>query len=275
MKKWQVAVSILLIFALGTAVGAYGSRVAYKKRVSSALTGEGTPGIKIIQRMVERLDLSESQRTAINAIVVENNEKWESIRQEYEPKIKALFETVVEETKKELTPEQQEEVEQMSADVERRLPRRNRSSSRSAAPPDGATSPDRDQQRESKSNQDRVGTFLDQLQVDLEKSAVLRTIIEADIETQNALREDFQKSQEASEEKFRKESDNAWLATEKKLEELLTSEQMETYRQLMRREEQHPDDFIFDMPGTAWEQKNFKREDKPTSAGGQPGKTQM
>jgi len=274
MKKWQIAVSILLIFAVGTAVGAYGSRVNYKNRVSKALTSEGTPGIKVIQKMVERLDLSESQRTAIGAIVDENNETWESIRQEYEPKIQALFKTVIEETKKELTPQQREEVEKMSADVERRLPRRSHSSPRSAASPEGSASSDMDPSRVSKSNPGRVGAILDELQVDPDKLAALQTIIEADLEIREVLQADLQKSQAAFEEKFRKETDNAWLATEKNLKELLTTEQMETYVQLTHRAEPFPDDFIFDIPGNNREQKNFRREDKSVSAGGESGKAQ-
>ena len=274
MKKWQIAVSILLIFAVGTAVGAYGSRVNYKNRVSKALTSEGTPGIKVIQKMVGRLDLSESQRTAISAIVDENNETWESIRQEYEPKIQALFKTVIEETKKELTPQQREEVEKMSADVERRLPRRSHSSPRSAASPEGSVPSDMDPPHVSKSNPGRVAAILDELQVDPDKLAALQTIIEADLEIREVLREDFQKSQESSEEKFHKESDNAWLATEKKLEGLLTPEQIETYGQLMRREEPPPDDFIFDMSGETRKQKNFRKGDMPAPDGGDSGRDQ-
>jgi Spy/CpxP family protein refolding chaperone len=296
MKKWQIAVSILLIFALGTAAGAYGSRVVFKKRVSKALKSEGTPGIRVIQGMVGRLDLSESQRAAINAIVEENNEKWESIRQEYGPKIEALFETVIEETKKELTPEQREEIENMSANVQRRLPRRSNSPPRSAGPPEGSTSPDasmpprspgppessgppdKDQPYVPPPNSDRVAAILDELGADPEKSAALRTIIETDLETQDALWEAFQQSQAAAEDNFRKEQEGVQLETEKKLENLLTPEQMETYRQLTRREEPPPDDFMFDIPGDTRgdtrERKNFRQEEMQTPAGGEFGNTQ-
>lgn len=276
MKKWQIAVGILLVFALGTAAGAYGSRVIFKKRVNRVLHSEGTPGIKVIQGMVRRLDLSESQKTSINAILDENNKKWEAIRQEYEPQIKELFETVIEQTKKELTPQQREEVEKMSAMVQRRLPPHSSSRMRSSAPPEGSQPPESSappnmgQPYSSKPNSNRVVAIMEALQIDAKKSAAVRTIIEADLQTQAALREDFQKTQEAAEEKLRKKIAKAQLAIERKLEGFLTSDQMEKYRQLTHRDTPPPDDFMFDIPGDTMEPKGFQEEKLPQPEGGEP-----
>jgi hypothetical protein len=124
------------------------------------------------------------------------------------------------------------------------------------------------------SNSDRISVIIEELQVDLEKSAALQAIIEMDIETRDALWEELQKSQEAAEDAFRKESEKAELATEKELKSILTSEQMETYRELMRREEPPPDDFMFDVPGDAMEPKDLRQDGKPAPVGGDFGNTQ-
>lgn len=290
MKKWQVAISILLVFAIGTAAGAYGSRVMFKKRVSRALQTEGTPGITVIQGMMGRLDLSESQRTSINAIVDENNKKWETIREEYEPKIKELFETVIEETKKVLTDEQRQEIEQMSAKVQRRLPRRNTSPPRSSSPPEssspprsstpegGSGPPAMNQPFGQKPDSNRITGILEQLKIEAEKSAEVQSIIKTDLVRQQALRDEFDKSQASAEEKFQKEMADVQAATEKKLSGLLTSQQMEAYRRMMDPEEPHPenfgDDFGFEVPGDAMQPKGFNQGDPPARPEGQPGTTQ-
>ncbi len=287
MKKWQIAVSILLVFALGTAVGAYGSRAIFKIRVNRALHTTGTPGIRFIQSMVGRLDLSDSQRTSIKAILDENNKKWEALRQEYEPKIKELFENVIEETKKVLTPEQRKEVEQMSANVQRRLPPRSSSQPRTSAPapPEGssdlrsseppeATSPRAMSQPPGpKSSTNRVGRIIEALKLDKDKSVKVQSIISAGLEKQKKMRGDFQASQTAAEERFQKETTDAQLATEKELQDLLTPEQMETYRQMITRENPHPDDFGFDNPDEAMDRKDFKQDKYPAAPEGQKEKT--
>jgi Spy/CpxP family protein refolding chaperone len=285
MKKWHIAISILLVFALGTAAGAYGSRVIFKKRVSRALRTDGTPGIKVIQAMMGRLDLSEDQRAAIKAILDENNKKWVTIRDEYEPKIKELFETVIEETKKELTDEQRKEIEQMSAKVQRRLPphdvQRSTSppgsspQSRSSALPGGESGPlSMNQPFGRNSVPDRVADIIGQLQIEPEKSAEVQSIIETGLTDQQALKDEFKKAQAASEERFQKEMADAQEAAEKKLAGLLTPEQMETYRRIMSPEEPRHENFGFDDPDDAMQPKDFNQEELPISPEEQPSATE-
>jgi Spy/CpxP family protein refolding chaperone len=293
MKKWQIAISILLVFAIGTAAGAYGSRVIFKKRISRALSNEGSPGIRVIQGMMERLDLSDAQRASIKDIINENNEKWETIRQEYEPKIKELYETVIEETKKELTDEQRAEIETMSAKVQRRLPRRNTSPPRSSSPMDGSGPPSMAQPFGQKSDSDLVTGIMEQLQLEKKTSAEVQSIIEADLQHQQALGDKLEKSQAAMEKKFQKEISNAKADTEKKLEKLLTPEQMEAYRRMMTPEdplpeeprpdnfgddfgpvETRPEEFGFDGRGDGGVPKDFNQGDFPTRRDGQPGDNQ-
>lgn len=273
MKKWQIAVSILLVFALGTAAGAYGSRVTYKKRVNRVLHSEGTPGITVIQSMLGRLDLSEAQRTSIKTILDEKNEKWETIRQEYEPQIQELYATVIEEAKKELTDEQRVEMEQMSAKVQRRLPPRTSSPPGSSsprtskpeasAPPEAAVPPEMSQPFGPKSESDRVAEIMEQLQIEAENSSALRSVIESDIQTQESMRDTFEKSQADAEAKFQENLEEAKIQTEKKLSKLLTTDQMELYRQLRNPEEPKPDDFGFDGHGEDMNRKEFQQEGTP------------
>jgi hypothetical protein len=270
MKKWQIAISILLVFAVGTTVGAYGSRVIFKNRITRALRTEGSPGVKVIQGMMERLDLSEAQRASINDIIDKNNEKWETIRQEYEPKIKELYETVIEETKKELTDEQREEIESMSAKVQRRLPRRNVTPPRASTPPEGSVPPSVTQPFGQKPDPERLANIMDRLQVEKGKSAAVQSIIEADLQYQLAFRDELEKSQAAVEKKYQKKIADIKAATEKKLEKYLTPDQMGIYSRMMTPEEPRPEEFGFDTPGAAMEPMDFNQEGILTPPEAQP-----
>lgn len=297
MKKWQIAISILLVFALGTAAGAYGSRVMFKEKIRKALRTEEPAGVQFIRGMMGRLDLSETQGASISAILDEYYKKSVILHEEYDPQINELFKTVIEETKKVLTDQQWEEIEQMSAKVQGR--RRNYSRPRSSAPPEGSvppegsTSPESSQPPHSpvqpeasgpprqfgqKSDESRTAGIIEQLQIPEEKSAEVQSIIEADLKRQQMLGDELEKSQASAEEKFQKEMAEIQAATEKKLAGLLTPEQMKTYKRMMNPEEPRPEnfggDFGFDVPGDAMQPKDFNQGDPPVRPEGQPGSTQ-
>lgn len=274
MKKWQIAISILLVFALGTAAGAYSSRVMFKEKVKKALRTEEPPGVQFIHWMMGRLDLSETQRASINAILDENNKKWETIHEEYSPQINELYETVIEETKKVLTDQQRKEIEQMSAKLQGRLPRRNYSRPRSSAPKEGSGGPpSMNQPFGSKPEPDRVANIIEELHIK-KNAAEVRPIIEADLKRRQMLGDELEKSQAAAEEKFQKDMADAKAASEKKLSKLLTPEQLETYKRMMSPEEPRPEnfgnDFEFDAPGDAMEPKDFNQGKLPSRPEGQP-----
>jgi Spy/CpxP family protein refolding chaperone len=279
MRKWQIAISILLVFAIGTAAGAYGSRVIFKKRVTKALRTEGSPGIRVIQGMMERLDLSDAQRSSIGAIVDENSEKWETIRQEYEPKIKELYQAVIEETKKELTEEQRKEIETMSAKVQRRLPRRNTSPPRNSPQTEGAGPPVMSQPFDQKPDSELIAGIMAKLRIDEKKTAEVQSIIESDLQRQQILRGKFEQSQAAAEQKFQEKISATKADTESKLEKLLTPEQMEVYRRIMTPEEPppeepRPEEFGFEGPEEGMAPKEHQQGEFPLPPEGQPGATQ-
>jgi len=296
MKKWQIAISILLVFALGTAAGAYTSRVMYQKKVKKVLRTEDPPAVQFIHWMMGRLDLSEAQRTSINAILDENIKQWEAIQEEYGPQIKELYETVIEETKKVLTDQQRQEIEQMSAKLQGRLPRRNYSRPRSSAPPEGSVPPEGSAPSESSprspvqpetsgprpfgqnSDENRIAGIIEQLQIADEKSAEVQSILKEDLARQQLLRENLEKSQVDAEEKFQKDLAEVQSTTEKKLEGLLTAGQIETYRRMLNPEERRPenfrDNFGFDAPGNAMQPNGFNQEQLPIRPDRQAGAPQ-
>ena len=263
MKKWRIAVGILLVFAVGTAAGAYGTRMILKKRISRVLHTNGPPGIRVIQDMVQRLNLSDSQRKSIDAILNTNNKKWETIRQEYEPQVKALFKTVIEETEKVLTAQQREEIERMSANVQRRLPRRSSAPPPASSPPDAVTPPENisppslSQPFGPKINEERIGRIVEQLKLDKEKSAEVQSIVRASLQRQNSLMADFLKSREDAKDKYLKEKADEQMRTEKKLQGLLTPDQMKIYEHLEIRDDFHRDGFNFDVRQDAMDHKGF------------------
>jgi hypothetical protein len=251
MNKWRIIVGILLVFALGTAAGAYGSRMMFKKRVSSVLHAKGPPGSWAMQRMFRRLDLSETQRKSIDAILDESNTKWETIQEEFEPRMKALFDKVIEDTKKELTPQQREKLERMSENIRRRLPQRPSSWKKTAEPRPMSRSIGQE-------HGGMPGTaIVDRLKIDKEKSAEVQEIIQADVKHRDALMAQFRSAIEPLESELRKDLAAAQTETEKKLEDILSADQMHTYRQLMRRNFYLDREFRFDAPPKSVEQNDL------------------
>ena len=86
----------------------------------------------------------------------------------------------------------------------------------------------------------------ERLKLDEEKSADVQEILQADLKNRDALMAQFRNTIEPVESKLRKDLAAAQTETEKKLESILSVDQMHTYRQLASRSFFRDKEFRFD-----------------------------
>lgn len=101
-SKWQVRVAALLVFVLGFAAGALAFS-AY--RSWSRTRAEGSRQERF-ERMLDRLQLTNEQKTEVHKILTETREQLQSLRKESEPRFDAIRQQADERLQKVLTPEQ-------------------------------------------------------------------------------------------------------------------------------------------------------------------------
>ena len=97
--------------------------------------------------------------------------------------------------------------------------------------------------------------IVNRLQIDKEKSAEVQKIIQEDLKNRDDLMTQFRSAVEPLENKFRKDLAAAQIETEKKLEGILTADQLRTYKQLMSRGFFRDREFGFDAPPEAKDRK--------------------
>ena len=101
-SKWQVRVAALLVFVLGFAAGALAFS-AYRNW--SRTRAEGTRHERF-ERMLDRLQLTNEQKTEVHKILTETREQLQALRKESEPRFDTIRQQADERLQKVLTPEQ-------------------------------------------------------------------------------------------------------------------------------------------------------------------------
>ncbi|MDQ5844555.1 MAG: hypothetical protein M3539_04595 [Acidobacteriota bacterium] len=101
-SKWQVRLAALLIFVLGFAAGALGLN-AYQKW--SRTRAQETRHQRF-EQMLNRLELSNEQKTQVHQILTESREQLQTLRKESEPRFAAIRQQADERLQKVFTPEQ-------------------------------------------------------------------------------------------------------------------------------------------------------------------------
>ena len=101
-SKWQVRVAALLVFVLGFAAGA----LAFSAYRNWSRTRGQESRQERFERMLDRLQLSNEQKTEVHKILTETREQLQSLRKESEPRFDALRQQADERLQKVLTPEQ-------------------------------------------------------------------------------------------------------------------------------------------------------------------------
>lgn len=119
--KWhQIAISLLLGFALGTAFGQWHAIGQFHKRWEK----KGDMKQYFLEKLDRDLRLSTDQRKQIEAVFEAKHGEMLGLQAEFQPKFEALRRTAQAEIRKLLDPSQQEKFDEISAGMEKRWKKR-------------------------------------------------------------------------------------------------------------------------------------------------------
>ena len=107
-SKWQVRLVVLLVFVLGCLAGALGLNAYQKYSRSRAQTTRH----ERFEQMLNRLQLSEEQKTQVHQILTETRGQLQALRKESEPRFETIRQQADERLQKVLTPEQWKQFQQ-------------------------------------------------------------------------------------------------------------------------------------------------------------------
>jgi len=109
-SKLQVRLAVLLLFVVGFIAGALTMNI-YRARQLSPRTG-GRGGF---EQMLDRLNLTQDQRTQVGEIFDDARNQLSELRRESEPKFREVRKNTDERLQSVLTPEQWEQFQQMTS----------------------------------------------------------------------------------------------------------------------------------------------------------------
>lgn len=115
MNNWKLITGIALVFILGALVGSIGTRL-YFERQYPQLADHRSRKAFLMERLSKELNLTEDQKVTIGKFVEQMEEK----RREYFLQKRAETETLIDQMKKELTPDQQKKLDVLREEFEKR-----------------------------------------------------------------------------------------------------------------------------------------------------------
>lgn len=122
MKTWKLWLGLIAIFLAGICIGATGTALVIRHTVLSALS-EGPPAITrfLVTRLTNKLHLSPQQAAAINTTMVQTQQRLLELRSRYQPEARGIVDDGLAQMRRELTPEQQQQLEQLHQKAQRRF----------------------------------------------------------------------------------------------------------------------------------------------------------
>jgi hypothetical protein len=124
MNRWKVITGILLIFILGAFSGALGTGYYTKNRIKRFIDPKGPPPpIRIIERQLDKLNLSTEQQRNIDALLEQMHTEFFEIIDKTKPDMDEHFNRHVRLLRAELTPEQQHAFDKTIQQIEDRMKR--------------------------------------------------------------------------------------------------------------------------------------------------------
>jgi periplasmic protein CpxP/Spy len=109
-SKWQVRLAVLILFVVGFLAGALAMNI-YRARQRPPRAG-GRGGF---EQMLDRLNLTQDQRTQVGAIFEDARTQLTELRRESEPKFREVRKNTDERLQSVLTPEQWEQFQQITS----------------------------------------------------------------------------------------------------------------------------------------------------------------
>ena len=121
MDKLKVAIIILLVFAVGALAGSLGNQLYFKHRFERFAKGGPPPLMHILMRkIVQDLDLTGAQKTDIEKIVRQSEEKVVSFREKYRPEFEKIMDDTITQIKEKLTDEQKKKLDKLHEELKMR-----------------------------------------------------------------------------------------------------------------------------------------------------------
>ncbi len=107
-SKWQVRLAVLLVFVLGCVAGVLGLNAYQKYSRSRAQTTRH----ERFEKMLNKLQLSEEQKTQVHQILTETRQQLQALRKESEPRFDTIRQQADERLQKVLSAEQWQQFQQ-------------------------------------------------------------------------------------------------------------------------------------------------------------------
>ena len=108
-SKWQVRLAVLILFVVGFIAGALAMNMYRARQWSPGLGGRGG-----FEQMLNRLNLTQDQRTQVGEIFDDARKQLAELRREADPKFREVRKNTDERLQSVLTAEQWEQFQQMT-----------------------------------------------------------------------------------------------------------------------------------------------------------------
>jgi Spy/CpxP family protein refolding chaperone len=120
-SKWQVRLAVLILFVVGFIAGALAMNLYGGRQFAPRAGGRGG-----FERMLERLNLTQDQKTQVGEIFDEARKQLSELRRESEPRFREVRKNTDERLQSVLTPEQWTQFQEMTSRRGRRHDRPRR-----------------------------------------------------------------------------------------------------------------------------------------------------
>jgi Spy/CpxP family protein refolding chaperone len=136
MAKWKIWVALLVLFVSGVLIGSVGTRMYVRHKLSGIFSRERPPIQNMfVRRLTREIDLTREQRQEIEQVASRAAEKFHELRSEHRSQAEALFDQSASEIKKHLSPEQQEQFDELRKRMRARHKRGRRGPPHGGHPP--------------------------------------------------------------------------------------------------------------------------------------------
>lgn len=124
MKKWKVWLAVILIFLSGVCTGTVGTGLVIRHKLTS-MASEGSPAIgRIISTVLShRLQLNADQQILVSKSVQQTQARLAALRHQYTPQAKQIIDEGITDVKKNLSLEQQAELDRLRTKMMNRFSR--------------------------------------------------------------------------------------------------------------------------------------------------------
>lgn len=113
MKRWKSILLITLVFFAGIVLGVVGTRAATRHFTRLAITHPERVQFAIERSLTRRLRLDADQQTKLHTILTDTRSQMKTLREEFRPRVQAIYSETDTNIEAILTPDQQAKYEKI------------------------------------------------------------------------------------------------------------------------------------------------------------------